>query len=485
MRARLFCPALVLFAAAATPAAASPATSEGAGQLARSYAEYFTRAVIDKGVVTVTPDGESYVVAWDLEKAMALLGADAGGLKMQPFAYRLTPADDGVWRLEAQTLPSLAVDAANGADRFGGSFDFHGFHLDGVYDPAGADFLRSRLGLDALVGKFNASEAAQATDVELAQSGLVGEMRAKASTAGAGVDVAYVQSIKSLAETVVLKPTSGDSQPATVAYTIGEVGGAVTLSGLRAREIGELWKYVVAHNDDSTPSDGLKTLLGAALPLWSDFKLTADLHDFSVETPVGRATIKTLAEKLGLSGLTPLASAEFGLAFDSLAFDSANAPAWSARLTPISLSLDLQFSGRGVDQAAQLALQDPGLAVGGQVTPGTQDRITAALLAGDPKLTLAPGRLTMPALDLAFAGEASMTNGAPSGHFTVSADSLDKTLELLQDIAKDEPDAQTAILGVTFVKGLAKTGPDGRLVWQIDIDEAGVTVNGEPLPTGQ
>ncbi len=483
MRARSLCPAIVLLVAAAPAAAA--ATSDGAAQLARSYADYFTRAVIDKGVVSVTPDGDGYVVAWDLEKAMALLGADAGALKMQPFTYRLTPAGDGPWRLEAQNLPSVALEGPSGADHFSGSLDFHGFQLDGVYDPAESDFLRSRLGVDAIVGKFNESEATQATEIEMAQSGLVGEMRAKSSAAGAGVDVAYVQSIKSLGQTVVIKPASGDSQPATVAYSIGAVGGAITLSGLRAREIGDLWKYVVAHNDDKEPSDGLNAKLGAALPLWNDFKLDADLHDFSVETPVGRATIKSLAEKLGLSGLTPLASAEFGVAFDSLAFESANAPAWSARLTPISLSLDLQFSGRGVDQAAQLALQDPGLAGGGELTPETQDRIDAALLAGDPKLTLAPGRLTMPALDLAFAGEASTTNGAPSGHFTVSADSLDKTLELLQDIAKDEPDAQMAILGVTFIKGLAKTGPDGRLVWKIDIDEAGVTINGEPLPTGK
>ena len=141
--------------------------------------------------------------------------------------------------------------------------------------------------------------------------------------------------------------------------------------------------------------------------------------------------------------------------------------------------------GAGVDQAVQVALADPAFGEGGELSSETQAKIDAALLAGDPKLILAPGRLTMPALDLAFEGEATMIGGASGGHFTVSADSLDKTFDLLQEIAKSEPQAQTAILGVTYLKGLAKTAPDGRLVWKIDIDATGVLVNGEPLPTGK
>ena len=57
MRVRPLRPALVLIAAA-SPACASPATPDGARQLEDAYAAYFTRAVIDKGVVAVTPDGD-------------------------------------------------------------------------------------------------------------------------------------------------------------------------------------------------------------------------------------------------------------------------------------------------------------------------------------------------------------------------------------------------------------------------------------------
>jgi hypothetical protein len=35
-----------------------------------------------------------------------------------------------------------------------------------------------------------------------------------------------------------------------------------------------------------------------------------------------------------------------------------------------------------------------------------------------------------------------------------------------------------------FLKGLAATGADGRLVWDIETSGGLVTVNGSPLPTG-
>ena len=389
MRVSSLCPALVLFAASS--ALAAPATREGARQLANSYAAYFTHAVVDNGVVSVAPDGDGYVVTWDFGKAIALIDPDAGTLAMKPFSYRLTPGDGGVWRLAAQSFPSVALDVATPEGRFGGTFDLHGFQLDGVYDPAEPDFLRSRLGVDAIVGKLAARDQSQSTDIDLAEAGLTAELRAKGAASGAGVDVALVQTVKTLAETMVIKPTAGDNPPAKVDYSIGGADGAISLSGLRAKEIASLWQYVVTHNDDPPPLTGLKAQFDAALPLWNDLKIDADLHDFSVETPVGQASFKTLAEKLGLSGLTPLATAEFGLAFDGLAFQSAHAPEWSARLTPVSLNLDLQFAGRGVDQAVQFALADPAFGEGGELSSETQAKIDAALLAGDPKLNSRAG----------------------------------------------------------------------------------------------
>ena len=483
MRIHRLLPA-VLTIAAATPAAASPATPDGARGLEQSYADYLTRAVIDKGVVSVTPEGDDYVVAWNLEKGIALLGADPGALKAARFSYRLTPTGDGAWRLAADGFPTLSIDAPTDAGRMTGTFEFRGFGLHGAYDPAEADFLQAKLGVDVTQAKFKVVDPQQTADTDFTETGVSGETRAKSAADGAGVDVASVHSIASLTETVIGAPADG-SGPTALTYSIGAGAGEATITGLRAKEIAESWKYVVAHGDEAPIPREFDDKLRAALPLWKDLKVAGKLSDVALKAPFGQARVKSVGETIGLSGLTAPATAEFGVQVDGLTIESSQAPAWAAKLTPASLNFDLKFAGGGFDRAAQIALDDPSFAASGDLSPEAQDKIDAALLGGDPKLTLAPGRLSTPTLDLTFEGEASAVAGAPRGRFVVSADGLDKALALLQEIAGADSEAEAAILSLTYAKGLAKAGPDGRLVWAIEFAGADVTVNGSPLPTGK
>jgi hypothetical protein len=483
MRIRRLLPALVIVAAA-SPVLASPATSDGARQLEQSYADYLSRAVIDKGVVSVTPDGDDYVVAWDLEKGIVLLGADPGALKAARFSYRLTPTDDGAWRLAADGFPTLSIDAPTDAGRMTGTFELRGFGLQGAYDPAQTDFLRAKLGVDVAHAKFKVVGAQQTAESDAAETGVIGETRAKTAADGAGVDVASVHSITSLTETIVGAAADG-SGPTALTYSIGAGVGEATLTGLRAKEIAECWKYVVAHGDEAPIPHEFADRLRAALPLWSNLKVVGTLSDVVMKAPFGEAKAKSVGETIGLSGLTAPATAEFGVQVDGVTIDSSQAPAWAAKLTPASLSFDLKFSGGGLDRAAQIALDDPSFAISGDLSPEAQEKIDAALFAGDPKLTLAPGRLSTPTLDLTYEGEASSVAGEPRGRLVVSADGLDKALALLQEIAGADPEAETAILSLTYAKGLAKPGPDGRLTWRIELAGGDVTVNGSPLPTGR
>jgi hypothetical protein len=483
MRIRRLLPALVIVAAA-SPVLASPATSDGARQLEQSYADYLSRAVIDKGVVSVTPDGDDYVVAWDIEKGIVLLGADPGALKAARFSYRLTPTDDGAWRLAADGFPTLSIDAPTDAGRMTGTFELRGFGLQGAYDPAQTDFLRAKLGVDVAHAKFKVVGAQQTAESDAAETGVIGETRAKTAADGAGVDVASVHSITSLTETIVGAAADG-SGPTALTYSIGAGVGEATLTGLRAKEIAECWKYVVAHGDEAPIPHEFADRLRAALPLWSNLKVVGTLSDVVMKAPFGEAKAKSVGETIGLSGLTAPATAEFGVQVDGVTIDSSQAPAWAAKLTPASLSFDLKFSGGGLDRAAQIALDDPSFAISGDLSPEAQEKIDAALFAGDPKLTLAPGRLSTPTLDLTYEGEASSVAGEPRGRLVVSADGLDKALALLQEIAGADPEAETAILSLTYAKGLAKPGPDGRLTWRIELAGGDVTVNGSPLPTGR
>jgi hypothetical protein len=485
MRIRRLLPALLVTAATSpgclSPALAAPATTDGARQLEQGYADYLTRAVVDKGVVSVTPDGDDYVVAWDLEKGIVLLGADPGALKAARFSYRLTPTGDGAWRLAADGFPTLSIDAPTDAGRMTGTFELRGFGLQGAYDPAQTDFLRAKLGVDVAQAKFKVVDAQQTADTDAAETGISGETRAKSAADGAGVDVASVHSIASLTETIVGAAADGSS-PTALTYSIGGGVGEATLTGLRAKEIAECWKYVVAHGDEAPIPHEFDDKLRAALPLWTNLKVAGKLSDIVMKAPFGEAKAKSVAETIGLSGLTAPATAEFGVQVDGVTIDSSQAPPWAAKLTPASLNFDLKFSGGGFDRAAQIALDDPSFAASGDLSPEAQDKIDAALFGGDPKLTLAPGRLSTPTLDLTYEGEASAVAGDPRGRLVVSADGLDKTLALMQEIAGADPEAEAAMLSLTYAKGLAKPGPDGRLIWTIEFAGGDVTVNGSPLP---
>ena len=249
--------------------------------------------------------------------------------------------------------------------------------------------------------------------------------------------------------------------------------------------VGDRLDPLFAHGDEPPIPHEFDDKLRAALPLWTNLKVAGKLSDIVMKAPFGQAKAKSVAETISLSGLTAPATAEFGVQVDSVTIDSSQAPPWAAKLTPASLDFDLKFSGGGFDQAAQIALDDPSFAANGELSPEAQEKIDAALFGGHPRLTLAPGRISTPTFNLAYEGEASAVAGDPSGRLVVTADGLDKALALLQEIAGSDPEAEAAILSLTYAKGLAKPGPDGRLTWTIELKGGEVTVNGSPLPIGK
>ena len=167
MHARWPSSALFLFATASAGLAA-PATSDGAKAIEQGYVEYFGKAVVDKGIVSVTPDGEDYLVSWDLQKAFDLIGPPEGALRIARFSYTLTPEDDGDWTAKADGFPSLAFDVPTDKGKVTGTLDLGGFRLETAYRAAQADFLRSLLSADTLAAKFHVPDGARGDDLDLA-----------------------------------------------------------------------------------------------------------------------------------------------------------------------------------------------------------------------------------------------------------------------------------------------------------------------------
>jgi len=478
MRGQIAALALI---AATSSALADEATSEGASGIEDAFAAYFGRAAIDKGVIKAEPDGDAYVISWDLGKAAGALGAPPDALKIDAFTYRLKPEDDDGWSWTSQAFPRISLKASNDKGPMSADIGFDGFALAGRWDPTQEPFLATKLAVGAVNGDFSQADPNGVSHIHWVQNDLSLETRAQTNTAG-GVDVALVQSVGKLTETVTA-PDGQSGAAGEVKVDSDFAPGGAAIAGLRAAEIGALWRAGVSAAESGAGPEALVELMTQALPLWNDMGADLRLQNIKIASAFGGAEIANFGETVKLAGLSDQGRVEFGLDLDGLTINSPMAPPWTARLTPLSAKVAVALTDNGVGKAARLALADPKFVASFQVSPEGEAAMNAAILAGDPRLVLLPGRLTTPTIDLAFEGSAQLRPGAVAAELKISADSLDKALAMASELGAAAPEMQGAVLILGLVKGLATTQADGRLFWDVVVDGPKVTVNGSPLPT--
>jgi hypothetical protein len=462
---------------------AEPATPEGAREIEEAYAAYFGHAAIANGLIAVKPDGEAYVVTWDLQRALTLSGAKPEAAEVGAFSYKLTREGDEGWSWSSEAFPRLAFRVATDQGPASGAFEFDGFALEGRFDPGKEPFLTNKIALGALKGDVTQTDDKGPTRVQFVENNLLMEVRAQTNDDD-GVDVALAQALGATSQ-LVTPPGATPDGDLNVKLNAEGSAGAGGITGLRAAEIGELWRAVVAGAENQKPADGLVDLVTAALPLWKDLKTEVRLKEVSVGTPLGSASFAGFGQSLTLTGLTDEGRLEIGFDFDNLKLQSPMAPGWADQLTPLSAKIGMALSDRNIGAAVRMAIQDPKFGASGDLSPDTQAAVNAAIKAGDPKIVLVPGHLKSPLIDLAFEGSAKIDPANVSASLKVSADSLDKAMALAAELGKSDPNLQSAMLGLTLVKGLAKTDADGRLSWDVSVEGDKVTVNGSPLPTGK
>jgi len=231
---------LALFGVAA--AGADPATPERAREIESFYAAYLSQAAIDKGVVAVAPQGEDYLVTWDLQKAIAAAGGPADVVKIAPIVYRMTPTVGGGWITKASGLPTLTIGPTGQDGREGGVIAFDGFNFDSLFDPAATDFWRGKLGIAALKADLTARTRADLKHMKIAENGLAGEMRVKPGEDADSVDVSLTQTVDSVSEVTA---GAGDDAGQAEASELrqGAAAGDSSVTGLKAAAFGDLWRF--------------------------------------------------------------------------------------------------------------------------------------------------------------------------------------------------------------------------------------------------
>ncbi|SDR56821.1 hypothetical protein SAMN05519103_05488 [Rhizobiales bacterium GAS113] len=483
MYARRLLAAAALSALATVPALADTATGEGAKALGGSLAAYFGQSVLDRGIVAVAPKGEAYEVTLDAQPALDALKLAPDSLRIGRWSFLVAPAADGKWKVNSESFPNISLHLLLPQGELTEAITVDAPHLDGLYDPRLGAFESFRNSFDAIgvTGKV------QGMDLDLRMSQLLVESHG-AAAGDEAVTIGIHQTIKSMVETLKMeapaKPGAPATPPINITYDFGASTGDATLEAVRAKGLLGLWAFLVAEGAEGMAEhqDELKGKLRATLPLWKNLKASAQVADFAARTPFGTFAMKSLAETLGLSGLTQQGSAEFGFKIDGLSLASPLLPSWSSLLVPSALDLDLSVSVADVDKIAALMIDDFDLKADPPLSEAAQAGIAATLLTGEPKLRIAPGHLVSPSYALAFEGEFNLASPKPTGRITIEAEGLDKTLAGLKEAGKSDARAQQAAASIAFATGLAKPGADGKLVWAIDFGPDGVpTINGQGL----
>jgi hypothetical protein len=365
------------------------------------------------------------------------------------------------------------------------SVRLEGLKFDGVYDPTLAAFIR-----------FDETIGAMSTEAEGPQGGgttSYGEqvIRGTGTAAGAdAVDMAVEQTVDgfSAEQTVLIPapdPASPAPQPFTFAYAIDSATVDVTLAALKARKLLDVWAYAVARAQESPPNideHEVKKLLTELIPLFQRLDEGGTLSGLRIATPLGEFGLKDAAFKFAVGGIVPDAGMAMSINLGEPSFPSEIAPPWAKGLVPTEVDVGFDVSGFNLDAAARHLLE----AFDADRTPPLQDadweaagQLTMPEEGG--KLTLLPGHIDGPLLDIEFEGEMTLAMPAPTGTFTLTATGLDDAMASLNAASGDPTEAQ--VLGfLTLAKMWGRPAANGATEFVFDFKSDGsIAVNGNEL----
>jgi hypothetical protein len=456
-------------------ALADPATPEGAKAILDGYAAVIGREPIDKKLVTVTPDGDAYVVIWSFQPlidARKKTHADAAqpDIAIEPFTYRLTSMSGGAWSAHADALPKIAIADPKSQEPAAMTVDFGQATMDAAFDPTAAETLKWSLAIDPMQVDFETTQADKKTTFHFTYGTMRFGLSAKPGAAAGAFDLQFDQGVGSMQQKMTT-PLDGDV-PIEVDVEGGAAKGAATVLGLRVQAIRDLFKAAVADHKGAAASPAVKAAVIAAFPFFDTLKATGSQGSLKVTSAMGAGVVDSIGQSLDMSGVAPDGNARFAMSFSNLKFASLIVPSWVGQAFPLSLSLDASVGYHGLDKAAAILVN--------QGEDGNANA-AAAMMASPIEITLAPTALHSPILNLEASGSARV-QGTPTGSFHLVADRLDPLAEAVHKVGLSEADAANFDVVLALAKGYAKTGDDGRLSWDIGLDGDNVTVNGKPLP---
>ncbi|NLH80166.1 MAG: hypothetical protein GX458_04880, partial [Phyllobacteriaceae bacterium] len=340
-------------AASAGPArAADPAEADRLRALFESYLG--APAPGAPSAVAVTPLGDDYELAIDLDRLAAPLAPLGLDLKLGRSLSRLAPKPDGTWAWRSERFEPMSWAYQGRTGRIG----VEGWKAEGDFSPALSAFTRQTATADRLVvdQTVPATPDSPRLDVHKVDEGFA--VNITATPAAAGVDVAVDQTSRATTQTFTLsegKAAGVTDMEATL--KVGPSHVVATFAGLRTEAMLALWRRLVAHHAPADFTAGqveFKQVLRDLGPLFQRMTHRATVDAVEVETPVGFGSIGRIEAAVEATGATADGSADVALTLSALEIHSLFIPAWANRLIPRDLALHGKVTGW--DAAAALAV---------------------------------------------------------------------------------------------------------------------------------
>lgn len=458
------------------PAFAQGVSADGAKQLQDSLAKTFGTGLFEKGILSITPQGSAYAVKLDPTSALAALKETGVTASFDPITYLATPNADGTYAVTSDSKINYSFSTDKGDKPVALKISAP-CKSTGVFDPKIATF-----------STFESNCASMSMDMQDPDSTMTASMGAitskltgAAGSAG-GVTIATTGSAADFVETIQPKDkpfaikVSAKSLTTDATIDNFQLATALELIGLAANSKDP--QQLIAKQED------VKQKLLTALPLWNNLAGKTQLSDVTIDTPVGPVKLGNLSYGVAMTGAVKDASYGINIKYDGLALpQSPVIPSWTAPLVPAQGNVDVKFEGVDLQAIAKLAIENFDASKDPPIPDSLTPQFLGMLVATKPHVTLGPSTFTAPAGALSAEGQMSVMP-SQKGKVTIAATNLDQIIAAVTNA--QVPNKESAMMGIALIKGLAKTGPDGKAVWDVDFDAGtkAVSVNGQVLSPG-
>jgi hypothetical protein len=468
--------AAILFSYASASVLAAAASPEEATRLLGVFQTYLGQ---ERGVVTVTPSGETYDVKVDLAPLIAKIKRPNFSAEISPFVMKLTDQSGGTWLVTQDSPLSYSAKVPGQLDMTGKVGAMKG---SAVFDQNVSAFTSSTYD----IADFSVDETIttpEAMTMHVAYNIKAMHYETASTPAGADtLDGTFHWAMSGLTETVKVPMPQPGSMPMDITVTAETGTQDGTIKSMKAQAIYRLIAWFVAHPSEEeikANQNELKLLVSAGLPLFENVTAKGVLQNFSITTPVGPVGIASLGFDVGVNGVVADGMLHEGIREEGVSLPSGLVPPFAADLIPQSFSLDFKVSDFNLADPAKMLLDMMNLNETKPTTPEENAKLLTALLPkGTVEISMGPSKVTAKLYDLDFEG--AMTAGpvgVPLGAATIKAKGLDEVLKALQTAPPEM--AGKSIPAVIAAKGMAKTEADGSLSWKIENTISGsVLVNG-------